>query len=487
MVGSNSEWTPPREPYRRQYHSGAWERPGDASTEDTAILPATQPRHRTPQPTASSRPQDAGAEETMILPASRPLPWRRILLEAIGVFLVTRLAYTVVTYFAVIFSISSVSHMNVPKVAFPYLIVWETGDVSNYVAIAVRGYTHDFMTAFFPLYPLLIHIFSLGHGGPVALAVAMIISNLGSLAALVGLGLLAAHEYGPSVSMPAIRALVAFPLAFFLVMGYADNLFLALVIFAFFFARRGAWGKVIACVFVSALLRPTGVTLILPLLWEYGRQQGWWAALWATLRRSQTPARASSRAPARSLAQRLQQFILYPMGLVVAAPAGIALFAAYCWSVFGNPLTFLQVQQSYYFRRPTSLPAALLYLAQTLFRFRLLSFLEARNLIDLAPLVIFIALTVFAIARRQLSVMYLLYLAGVFYADLAAPMIGRTVPFPSVGRHMLLAVPLFLLLGKWSSKRPWLDTLIISLGFMLQGVFLVAVMHGNLTIFNAID
>ena len=86
-----------------------------------------------------------------------------------------------------------------------------------------------------------------------------------------------------------------------------------------------------------------------------------------------------------------------------------------------------------------------------------------------------------------MPVMYLLYVVGVFYSDLAAPMVGREIPLPSVGRHMLLAVPVFLLLGKWSAKRPWLDTLIISLGLMLQGVFLVAVMHGNLMGFNAID
>lgn len=468
--------------------SASWSHRGDPNLEDTAILPTTRPRQQSHRLGRQARRDDTTDAETVILPATKqPLPWRRIIRDALGVFIATRIAYAAVTYFAVVFAISSVTGASVPRLAFPYLQIWETGDVTNYVRIAVQGYRFPVQTVFFPLFPMLVHIFSLGHGGPVALAVAMVISNLGSLAALIGLGLLAAQEYGSIAALPAIRMLIAFPLAFFLVMGYADNLFLALVIFAFFLARREQWGWVIACVFVSALLRPTGVTLILPLLWEYGRQQGWWTRLWAIARRSRTTVSWSGQGSARSRAQRLQQFILYPAGLILAAPAGVGLFALYCWRTFGDPLSFVDQQQIHFFRRSTPLPSALLYLAQTLFRNRLVSFLAARNLIDLAPLLVCIAIVVVACARRELSVMYLLYMLGVFYADLAAPMIGREVPFPSVGRHMLLAVPVFLLLGKWSLKRPWLDTLIISVGFALQGVFLVAVMHGNLIIFNAID
>ena len=484
-MGWDTEGTTPS---GRSGLSANWSRRGDPSAEDTAVIPATRPRQQSYHPGRQAQRDDPSAAETAILPATKqPLPWRRIMRDAIGVFIATRIAYAAVSYFVVIFAISSVKNSSVPKVAFPYLKIWETGDVSNYLAIAARGYVHPDQTVFFPLYPILIRIFSLGHSGPFELAVAMVISNLGTLAALIGLGLLAAQEYGPAVAMPAIRALIAFPLAFFLVMGYADNLFLALVIFAFFLARRGAWGWVIACAFISALLRPTGVTLVLPLLWEYGRQQGWWIALWAIARRSQTTIRKSGLGTTRPLMQRLQQYIIYPTALSLAAPAGVAIFAVYCWQKFGDPLAFVHQQEIHFLRRSTSLPYALLYLAQTLFRYRLLSSLEARNLIDLAPLLMCMAIVVVACARREFSVMYLLYMFTVFYADLAAPMIGREVPFPSAGRHMLLAIPVFLLLGKWSLKRPWLDTLIISVGFALQGVFLVAVMHGNLISFNAID
>jgi hypothetical protein len=420
-----------------------------------------------------------------IAPSSKvqSLPWRQITRDAIGLFLATRIVYAIATYFVVVFSLSSIKHGFVTLSLGTLLRSWETGDVNNYLSIAANGYTHDFLTAFFPLYPLLIRIFTLGHAGTFELVVAMVISNLGTLAALIGLGLLAAHEYGSAFSVPVIRVLIAFPLAFFLVAGYADNLFLALAIFALFFARRSAWPGAIACTFVSALLRPTGVTLTLPLLWEYGQQQGWWSALWAAVKRRQV----SWRDAARRFAPRSLRSIANPFLVVAAAPAGVALFAIYCWTTFGDPLVFLHVQETHFIRRPTPLPSALIYLLQTLHIAPLMSFLEARNLIDVAPIVIFMLLVVFAFAARQMPVTYLIYVLGVFYADLAAPLVGWDVPFPSVGRHMLLAVPVFLLLGKWSTGRPWLDTLILWLGLILQGVFLVAVMYGTLTGFNAID
>ncbi len=437
---------------------------------------------RQSQPNTSALVED---QDTQPLTSGgvRPLPWRQIARDAAGMFLVTRLAYAVATYFIVAFSINSVTSQQVPASLHSLLAAWQTGDASNYQFIALHGYTQSYYTAFFPLYPLLIHLFTLGHGGAFEVIVAMLISNLGSLAALIGLGLLAAHEYEPAASVPTIRALIVFPLAFFLVMGYADNLFLALVVFAFLFARRGAWWGAIACAFVSALLRPTGITLTLPLLWEYGRQQGWWLHLWSLVRSRPLPHPPLAGVTSGALRQR----IAYPLLILAAVPAGLALFALYCWRTFGNPLVFVQVQETHFVRVPTPLPSALLFLVNTLRAWPGMSFLEARNLIDIAPLVVFLGLTIFACARRQMPFTYLLYVLGVFYADLAAPMVGREIPFPSMGRHMLLAIPIFLLLGKWSMRRPWLDTLLLSLGLLLQGALLVAVIHGNLAGFNAID
>jgi len=47
----------------------------------------------------------------------------------------------------------------------------------------------------------------------------------------------------------------------------------------------------------------------------------------------------------------------------------------------------------------------------------------------------------------------------------------------SAGRYLLAAAPLFLLLGQWS-RRPWLDTLLVSAGFLVQGALAVQFLSG---------
>jgi hypothetical protein len=40
----------------------------------------------------------------------------------------------------------------------------------------------------------------------------------------------------------------------------------------------------------------------------------------------------------------------------------------------------------------------------------------------------------------------------------------------SAGRFLVVASPMFLLFGRWTERRPWLDLLIVSGGFLIQAV-----------------
>ena len=130
---------------------------------------------------------------------------------------------------------------------------------------------------FFPLYPLLIHLVGMALGGHYLLS-ALLISNLGARRVYIGLALLAAHEFG-SARTPsyAVTMLAAYPLVFFLAAPYSEGLFIALAAFALYGARTSRWRVAAACAFFAALTRPTGIILLAPLVWEYGRQRGWWA------------------------------------------------------------------------------------------------------------------------------------------------------------------------------------------------------------------
>ena len=166
---------------------------------------------------------------------------------------------------------------------------WERLDTNWYVNISRYGYWTptaatfardggQMPTAFFPLYPVLIKVTSQLLGDTQRTFSALLVANLGTLLAFVGMAFFAANEDGIASGTRTLRLAVAYPLAFFLAAGYTDGLFFGLAVFALFFARRGWWYPAALCAFVAALTRITALALILPLGWEYARQQGWWSA-----------------------------------------------------------------------------------------------------------------------------------------------------------------------------------------------------------------
>lgn len=374
-------------------------------------------------------------------------------------WLATRAVFVALTYFVVL--------MRTPPVAAPSAGVapglllgsWNQLDVQWYIAIAQHGYWAVLPTAFFPLYPILLRATAFLCFGHYLLA-GMVVSNLGALVACIGLGLLAAHEGKPEDAARAIRIELAYPLAFFTAAAYADSLLLACVTFALYFARTGKWRWAAAVAFLAGLTRPTALTLLLPLLWEYGAQHGWWRRShpreW--LRRLRTDVSGISAV----------RTVLDPILVVGAIPAALACYAAYCWRRFGDPLAFAHAQQ--YWGRVTVPPwTALALVAHALTAHPLLSNDTARTLIDLAPAVLFLLLTLAAI--RRIPVTYTLYMLGVLYIAFGTPRPTFTFPFSATGRYLLPAIPMYLLLARWSGRRPWLDLLLVGGGFALQAIF----------------
>lgn len=75
---------------------------------------------------------------------------------------------------------------------------------------------------------------------------------------------------------------------------------------------------------------------------------------------------------------------------------------------------------------------------------------------------------------------YTLYMAGLIALGISSPI---TAGYPdllmSVSRYMLAAAPMFLLLARWARRYPWADMLLVSTGFMLQGVLTVVLLTGG--------
>jgi hypothetical protein len=139
-----------------------------------------------------------------------------------------------------------------------------------YLAIAHDGYVDHTRTAFFPLYPLLADGVGLVFGS--ALVGGLVVSGACFLAALCGLHRLAALELGEAVAGPTVMLVAFFPMSFFFSAVYSESLFLACSVGAFLAARheRWAWAGVLGG--LAAATRSSGVLLLVPLLWMYGRR-----------------------------------------------------------------------------------------------------------------------------------------------------------------------------------------------------------------------
>lgn len=386
----------------------------------------------------------------------------RIALGAAGVWLATRFAYAVFSYFAVV-----LNHQG-PSQARSLLQVWDQYDTHWFLLISRSGYFDPSAAAFFPLYPGLVGAISamLGHAhGPIwpafdglRLGIALGVANLGALLGFVGLALLAAHEYGEerAASMPVLLA-AAYPFAFFFAAAYTEGPFLAAAVFTLYFARRGAWRWAAAAAFVAGLTRSTAVVLVLPLAWEYGRQRGWW-----------------TRGGQRNLgAQR----VLEALAVVGAAPVAIALFAAFLWQRFGTPTFWLTIQSTGWHRQAMAPWLTFARLGHRLLFFPPFSGSEAQLILNLLPLLLCLAVT--AIACRQMPFAFILYTLGLCCLSISAPILGRDELIESAGRFLAVAIPVFLVLGRWLGTRQVLAQAWVSAGFMVQAVLLTAFFAGR--------
>jgi hypothetical protein len=414
---------------------------------------ATQdaPPRTTHTETIEQRPLEVPAPDP-----ARTLGWRRVALHAALAWLAMRLVYAVFTYLAVLFLKQGFDPIQMglggPTYPGELFRAWYQWDVGWYLPISNEGYAPDVRrAAFFPLYPLLINIFTSIGGDPTRFPVAVLVANLGTLLAFVGLALVAAREKGATVASYSVLAFAAYPFAFFTAAAYPDGLFIGLAAFALLFARRQMWYAAAACAFFAALARPTGMALAIPLIWEF-----------------------ASRHVSRPLGGGFPRLIVTwraaAKGALVAGavPLGVGLFALYLWSIFGDPLVFVKIQSywAHAFVPPWDLPA----LAWNSIGAQLeWSFNQSRVIIDVAPAVLFVALTV--VAARRLPVSFTLYMAAVLLVSLASPLVTYFNPFASIGRYLLAAFPAFILLGDWSSRYPWVNALVLGGGFMLQALF----------------
>ncbi len=361
------------------------------------------------------------APETVDLQPTAPLARRLARLrrlspalrQTIFLFGVTRLLFVLITYFGyILFTAGTYSPDSVGVTSL--LASWGRWDALRYLEIARHGYAQPVQAAFFPLYPLLIHIGTLPLGGAGAYYVGLLISNAAFFFALWALRVLAEQECGPEAAERAAVYLALFPTALFFFAPYNESLFLLLALGCFLALRRGWWWLAGGLGLLATLTRSAGLFLVVPFAIEYLSQRGW---QWRSLRLN-------------ALA----------VGLV---PAGLVIYGLYCWLQFGDPLAFAHAQA--HWGRALTWPWVGLWNQQaSLANAQPVSFFQAHDLIDLGATLAMIALA--ALGWWLLPLSYNVYGAALLMNFLLFPL-AFDDPLASNQRFALEVFPAFLTLG----------------------------------------
>ncbi|MEV4703864.1 mannosyltransferase family protein [Actinoplanes sp. NPDC049316] len=372
-------------------------------------------------------------------------PWRSAFLVALAVWSATVVVHLTVSALAWVPRGGKIT----PDL-WQVVLRWNSWDAGHYVRIAESGYhLGPGFPAFFPLYPLLIHIFDVVLPGG-ALVSALVVANAAGYGALAVLYRLADHEFGPGVARRAAWYLAAFPMGFFLFIGYNESLFLLLAVGALYAGRRGHWWLAGTLGALSSATRLFGVLLMAPLAIEYLRQRGW--------------------QPRRIRADVLG---------IALVPLGVVAYSIYCLVELGSPLAF-SIAQDQWGRRYTFPGEAWLIAVQQgaghglLHRSTLAAILDAGTVLVAAVLLVLCVVGPYKFRRDQ---MYLVVQGGLTLLLLMSTEVGGRA-MQSSARYAMEAVAVFLVLARMGAREA-VDRSVLVAGMALHAVFLVIFMAGT--------
>ena len=336
--------------------------------------------------------------------------WFHSLRCVFPIYLATHLALLILTYCSALFTLGNFSLKSLPVSTL--WMSWYRWDSGHYTAIATNGYDAAWRTAFFPSFPLLERLLSFVTHNP--FVAGLIISNIAGLFMLAALYRLVREDFDRAQAWNATLYLSVFPTAFFFAAAYNESLFLLFILLSFYYMRRGSWWLAGAFGLLAGLTRSSGICLLLPFCYEYLRQHDF------------------------SL-KKLRFDVL----ACAAIPAGIGIFALYCYYRFHDLLAFSHAQEvwDHSLHGPWH---GLIDSALIILHHALLSFEGIHNMIDLSACLFVLALLMlmfvgpWKFSRAYLA--YGIYAVIIYLFTLIFP-IGGGDPLGSFSRYMLESLP----------------------------------------------
>lgn len=372
--------------------------------------------------------QDAPANDEAIDEPDPPNSvWPRAVRAGLGIWAATRVGYLLLAWLITDLRTPIYGRVE-PGVAWPFA-VYSRYDSGHYIRIAQFGFFSrgpaDPNAAFFPGYPLLgryvCDIVGLGRVTSLErLAVFALLAWLGAAVASVLLWRWVEEIAGRRAAAVSVLALLLGPYSLFFMASYSEGLFLALALGAWLCGRRGSWLWAGLLAAAATLVRVNGLFLLGGLLVMYVLD-----------------ARRTGRPPLRRDALTL------PLPVVV-----VAAFFAWLRSRTGHWDAWFRSEKIGW-QRTSDWPWHTLINSirryQTTAPNAPLHFQAVLELLFAALYVIVLA----ALARRRLW-------PELTYVGLGVLSLFSSSFYQSVPRSMIVAFPIFLLVGQWSvGRRRW--------------------------------
>jgi hypothetical protein len=402
---------------------------------------------------------DPARRVRMVLPSRRrrlSTAWR----EALWAFLLNRVMMVFITFVAT----SQGGPGGFQCLARPLDCVrtWRHFDVGYYLQIAAHGYwdphlavrwasdgsrlNGDYPEAvvFFPLWPKLLGWLSTPvgrtywHAFYVGLALAAVLT----LVTYWLLYTLVSEQFDEQVARRTLFFTAFSPFAIYFASGYAEVLFLPLVLLVFLFARRQRWWLAGLCGLLAALTRPNAVMLVVVFAVALVRLYGFRGLF-----------------TRRDLGAKLTI-----VGAAALVPAGVGLYVTYLWVKWGEPLAFVRWQSDYW-HRTTQWPWQPVVRAVDVVIHGIT--IDRSNPTDSLWQLVWIAVPLVAVALtwRRMPLDYSLFIVAIFLMTItvASP---DGEPLLSITRHLAGAFPVAVAYALLARKaRPRQLLVVLNLAF----------------------
>lgn len=321
-----------------------------------------------------------------------------------------------------LFLIASASPLIIPRfgATFPYYqerlvssglphFVWSFGnfDGVHYLGIAKDAYSYQYTQAFFPLYPILVKLFSYITFGNLIIS-ALLISNAAFLSGLLLFYKLISRTQNEKVALWSCIFILTFPTSFYFGAIYTEGLFFLMIISSFLLIHhKKIWQAATVGTFASAT-RLIGLFLT-PLL--------------------------ISR-------QKLKTYLYASL-----VPLGFFAYVLYLKIKFNNPLYFLSAQSIFGQERSTT---SIVLLPQVIFRY-------LKIIATTQDLILIIAIFELLFTLAALAALTIAFVrvnrSWALFSALAILLPTLTGTLASMPRYVLVAFPIYVVLAQIKSFR----------------------------------